>query len=100
MRVSRLVSLSERHVAAVYYEVTLLNARAPVVLVSELVNHEAISAARTEATNGAGVAAPTESDPRLAKTFKERVLVEEKIDVQGLRVVIGYRTRSSCMSLA
>src|SRR5688500_5397030 len=63
MRVSRLVSLSERHVAAIDYEITLLNARAPLVLVSELINHEAIRAARTEQANGAGVAAPTDSDP-------------------------------------
>ena len=100
MRVSRLVSLTERHVAATHYEVTLLNGRAPVVFVSELVNHEAIAAERTESGNGAGVAAPTDNDPRLAKTFKERVLVHEKTESDALRVVMGYRTRSSGMSLA
>jgi alpha,alpha-trehalose phosphorylase len=100
VRSTRLVSFSERHVAATHYELTLLNARAPVVLVSELVNYEAISAARTEASNGAGVAAPINDDPRLAKTFKERVLVAEKRQVEELRIVTGYRTRSSGMSLA
>jgi alpha,alpha-trehalose phosphorylase len=35
----RLVSFHEKHVAAIYYRVTVLNARAALVLVSELVNH-------------------------------------------------------------
>src|SRR6188768_1568760 len=35
----RLVSFHERHVAAIWYRVTVLNARAALVLVSEFVNH-------------------------------------------------------------
>jgi alpha,alpha-trehalose phosphorylase len=100
MRVTRLVSFSERHVAALLYEVTVLNGKAPVVIVSELVNHEAISRARSSMAGGAGVAAPSEVDPRLARNFAEHVLVPEKIQVDDLRVVMGYRTRSSGMSLA
>src|SRR5690349_19157197 len=41
VRTTRLVSFAERHVAAICYEVTVLNAQAPVVVTSELVNHEA-----------------------------------------------------------
>ena len=101
LRVSRLVSFSERHVAAMNFDVTVLNARAPIVLVSELVNHEAILAANSEMAGGAGVAAPPkEDDPRLAKSFKERVLVADKTQVDALRVVMGYRTKSSGMTLA
>ncbi|HKO93450.1 MAG TPA: glycosyl hydrolase family 65 protein, partial [Polyangiaceae bacterium] len=100
VKARRLVSFHERHLAAIEYEVLLLDHRAPLVIASELVNHEAISAARTEAANGAGVAAPTDSDPRLARTFKEQVLGLEKAEVEGLRVVMGYRTRSSRMALA
>jgi alpha,alpha-trehalose phosphorylase len=99
MRTSRFVSLSERHVAAIDYEITVLNARAPLVVVSELANHEAITAARREAANGLGVAAPTEDDPRLGKSFKDRVLIPEKTQAEKLRVVMGYRTRSSGMVL-
>ena len=35
----RLVSFHEKHVAAIWYRVTVLNARAALVLVSEVVNH-------------------------------------------------------------
>ena len=63
MRVSRLVSFSERHVAALQCEVTVLNARAPVVIVSELTNHEAITHRSRASASDAGVAAPSDSDP-------------------------------------
>src|SRR5688500_18013941 len=39
MRASRLVSFTERHLAAISYEVTVLNARAPVVIASDLRLH-------------------------------------------------------------
>src|SRR5688500_12963794 len=44
MRTTRFVSFTERHVAAIRYEVTILNGRAPVVVASELANHAAIEA--------------------------------------------------------
>lgn len=101
MRSTRLVSFSERHVAAIRYEITLLNAKAPVVVVSEIANHSAeVATARTEMSGGAGVAIPAEEDPRLAKAFREQVLGLEKVEVQDLRVVMGYRTKSSSMTLA
>jgi alpha,alpha-trehalose phosphorylase len=100
MHVTRLVSFSERHVAAFHYQVTVLNARAPLVVVSELVNHAASFAGRAEMAGGVGVAAPTEDDPRLAKSFKEQVLVPEQTRVHELGVVMGFRTKSSRMSLA
>ena len=97
---TRLVSFAERHVAAIRYEVTVLNAKAPVVVVSEMVNHAAIiDTTRSEAAGGLGVAAPVDEDPRLAKSFKEQVLVNERTDVAGLRVLMGFHTRSSRMSL-
>ena len=37
---TRLVSMADRHLAAVEYEVTVINARAPVVLVSRLIDHQ------------------------------------------------------------
>src|SRR5829696_7072089 len=39
IRATRMVSFTERHVAAIRYEVTVLNARAPIVVASEMVNH-------------------------------------------------------------
>jgi alpha,alpha-trehalose phosphorylase len=69
--------------------------------VSELVNHAAmIATARTEMSGGAGVAVPAEEDPRLAKAFREQVLNLEKVEVDELRVLLGYHTTSSRMSLS
>src|SRR5829696_7143167 len=39
IRNTRLVSFPERHLAAICYEVTVLDAKAPVTVVSEMVNH-------------------------------------------------------------
>jgi alpha,alpha-trehalose phosphorylase len=101
MRSVRLVSFRERHVAAMRYEVTVLNARAPVVVVSELTDHTAaIHSHRMEQAGGAGVAIPQEDDPRLAKAFREQVLALERVDVDALRVTMGYQTKSSRMSLS
>ena len=46
----RLVSFHEKHVAAIWYRVTVLNARAALVLVSEFVNH--VPVRETEKTTG------------------------------------------------
>jgi alpha,alpha-trehalose phosphorylase len=100
IRATRLVSFTERHVAAIRYEVTVLNAKAPVVVASELVNHAAIiDTTASEAGGGAGVAAPFDDDPRLAKSFKDQVLVPDKMHAEGTRVLKSYVTRSSRMTL-
>jgi alpha,alpha-trehalose phosphorylase len=100
IKLTRMTSFTERHVAAISYEVTVLNAKAPVVIVSEIVNHAAITeAATSEPLGGFGVAPPQEEDPRLGKTFKQQVLVHERTDVEAMRVIMGYRTRASRMSL-
>jgi alpha,alpha-trehalose phosphorylase len=100
MRAARLVSFSERHVAASLFDVTVLNAKAPVVIVSELVNHEAVAQVRREPTKDVGAALPHASDPRVGKSFSEHVLVPETNEVDELRVVMGYRARRSGLSLA
>src|SRR5205085_880635 len=80
--------------------VTVLNAKAPVVIVSEMVNHAAIfDTTESEAAGGVGVAAPVSEDPRLAKAFKDQVLVHEHTERSDLRVMMGYRTRSSRHSI-
>src|SRR5215813_6081314 len=57
----RLISFVNRHVAAISYRVTLLNAQASVVISSEVATNEA--SARS-----------AENDPRLARAFSGRVL--------------------------
>src|SRR4029453_15399724 len=99
IRLTRMVSFAERHVAAISYEVTVLNGKAPVVIISEIVNHAAITEAARDEPMGMGVAPPAEDDPRLAKNFKEQVLVHQHTERTGLRVMMGYRTRSSRHSI-
>lgn len=86
----RLVSLSHRHLAAIEYKVTVLNAPAPVVISSEVVyRHSVPDAAST--------------DPRKARDFPERPLLSEHHYVpegRDKRVVLGHATRRSRMTLA
>ena len=60
MKSRRLISLEHRHLAAIEYEVTILNAKAPVVISSEMQNHKHT--------------ASNDKDPRKATVLKDRVL--------------------------
>ncbi len=81
----RLVSYEHRHLAAMEYEVTLLNAEAPVVVSSEIVNQE-----NTQSHGG---------DPRKAKSFAGKVLEATERFGEDLRIGFGYNTESSGMTL-
>ena len=85
IRSRRLVSLEHRHLAAIEYEVTLLANDAPVVIVSEVAEN-----GRTSHFNG---------DPRTRQCGCE-VLDAQVSRAAGARVVRGYATRSSGMTLA
>ncbi|MBK8979328.1 MAG: glycoside hydrolase family 65 protein [Planctomycetes bacterium] len=87
IRSRRLVSLEHRHVAAVDYEVTVLNANVPVVVISEVVYDP-----------GTG-AAGDPHDPR-SRDVKERPLVAERHYGRDRRIVLGHRTRRSDMGVA
>jgi len=81
----RLVSFEHRHLAAISYEVTVLNAEAPVVISSEMVLHEN----RQEG----------DDDPRRGRSFSGRVLSPvDRLSRDG-RIVWGLRTQHSKMAL-
>jgi alpha,alpha-trehalose phosphorylase len=82
----RLVSLPNRHVAAISYCVTLLNAQAFVVLSSEMAADH--SGARGD-----------EADPRLARAFLGRVLHPRASYSKGRRVVLCHATEKSRFTL-
>ncbi|HEY9798302.1 MAG TPA: glycosyl hydrolase family 65 protein [Leptolyngbyaceae cyanobacterium] len=86
IRSRRLVSFEHRHLAAISYEVTILNAKAPIVISSEM-HYDASARA-------------SEGDPRLAKGFKERVLLPEQYWVNDRRIILSHITRNSRMTLA
>jgi alpha,alpha-trehalose phosphorylase len=83
----RLVSLPSRHVAAISYCVTLLNAQAFVVLSSEM-------AADQSGARG------NEADPRLAGAFLGRVLHPRASYSKDQRIVLCHATQKSCFTLA
>src|SRR5215813_9366603 len=82
----RLVSFVHRHVAAISYRVTLLNAEAPVVISSEMVAN--VPSART---NG--------DDPRQARVFAGRVLQHRASYAKDRRIVLCHATEKSRMTL-
>ena len=82
----RLVSLPNRHVAAISYCVTLLNAQAFVVLSSEM------------AADHSG-APGNEADPRQARAFLGRVLHPRASYSKGWRVVLCHATEKSRFTL-
>jgi len=82
----RLVSFAHRHVAAISYRVTLLNAEAPVVISSEMVANEPIAR-----TNG--------DDPRLARVFVGPVLHHRASYAKDGRIVLCHATEKSRITL-
>ena len=83
----RLVSFEHRHLAAMFYQVTLLNAAAPVVMSSEMIANE--PAPRRD--NG---------DPRQAKVFTEKVLNHRLSYAKDQRIVLCHATNKSGMILS
>ncbi|MCU0550829.1 MAG: glycoside hydrolase family 65 protein [Leptolyngbya sp. Prado105] len=83
IRSRRLVSFTHRHLAAISYEVALLNADAPIVISSEM---------HYDSTSASGG-----SDPRLSKGFKERVLLPDQHSVHDRRILLSHITRNSRM---
>ncbi len=83
----RLVSFANRHVAAISYKVTLLNAAASVVISSEMAVDEPTTA------NAA-------NDPRQTRFFAERVLHPRTSYVKDHRVVLCHATEKSRLTLA
>ncbi|HYF24218.1 MAG TPA: family 65 glycosyl hydrolase, partial [Baekduia sp.] len=90
VRSCRLVSLEHRHVVAVAYEVVLDDCSAPLVIRSEVRNLEDVAPA-----DGAG----RRTDPRVGSELPGRVLHCEAAERDGERLLLGYRTSNSGMTL-
>jgi alpha,alpha-trehalose phosphorylase len=82
----RLVSFVHRHVAAISYRVTLLNAEAPVVISSEMVANEPIARANAD-------------DPRQARIFAGPVLRHRAGYAKDRRIVLCHATEKSRITL-
>jgi len=82
----RFVSFEHRHLAAISYEITLLNGEAPIVISSEMSNEQH----------------PLEqsSDPRKTRAFQESIFIAKASYANHHRIVLSHMTRQSQMRLA
>ncbi|WP_229052667.1 glycoside hydrolase family 65 protein [Aeromicrobium sp. Leaf350] len=98
IRSSRMVSFEQRHLAVMTFEVTMLDASAPVAISSQILNRqdgEDEYHVRAKAM-GEGV------DPRKSENLDRRVLDPQhsRGSLEDGRVELGYRTHDSGMTLA
>lgn len=92
----RMVSFVHRHLAVMTFEITLLDAPAPVVVSSQLLNRQ-----DGEDEYHVRAAALGEGrDPRQSRRFDHRVLVPRLQRENGNEIILGYRCTNSGMTLA
>jgi alpha,alpha-trehalose phosphorylase len=92
VRSQRIVSLEHRHVVAMTYEVTLLDYPAPVAISALVVN-------RQDARSSDDLPEYQPPDPRLATVLPRRVLNARVTELAGERILLGYQTTNSRMTL-
>jgi alpha,alpha-trehalose phosphorylase len=93
----RLASFTDRHLAMVDYEVTVLDADASVVLSSQIINRQD----RQDEYGIGGASLGDEGfDPRKAESFTGRVLQPRLKRNSGGRSLLGYRAANSHMTIA
>ncbi len=95
VRSRRMVSFTQRHLAVLTFEVTLLDRAAPVAIVSQILNRQdGEQGYRTLRSD------PVVADPRRAESFADRVLEPAVHWCDDERVILGYRAAHSGMTLA
>lgn len=92
IRSCRLVSLEQRHVVAMTYEVTVLDSSAPVAISSLTIN-------RQDTRPADEVPEERPADPRLSTVLPRRVLNAQHAEFAGERILLGYQTTNSRMTL-
>ncbi|MCU1404803.1 MAG: family 65 glycosyl hydrolase, partial [Glaciihabitans sp.] len=97
IRSQRMVSFTDRHLAILEYEVTMLDADASVVISSQILNRQdGIDEYHAPAPRAGSKA----FDPRKAESFTDRVLQPRFQRARGSRYILGYRTTNSMMTIA
>ncbi len=87
----RLVSFKHRHLAAIAYEVTVIDNDAPIEIVSKI-HYESYGADNSQPANY--------GDPRQTKEFSKRVLLPRMGSAKAGRVLLAHETHSSGLTLA
>ncbi|GMA28610.1 glycoside hydrolase family 65 protein [Arenivirga flava] len=96
IRSRRLVSFTDRHLAVIDYEVTMLDAEAHLLVSSQILNRQDGQDEFTDRTEESGAT----FDPRKAEAFTDRVLLPRIKRIDGSRSLLAYRTNNSRMTLA
>lgn len=95
IRSKRMVSLTDRHLALIEYEVTMLSGDASLLFSCQIRNRQDVPDEYHAIRTGATVL-----DPRKAEVFPERVLQPRLKRRNGTRYLLGYQTTNSGMTLA
>ncbi|MGL4339052.1 MAG: glycoside hydrolase family 65 protein [Rhodoglobus sp.] len=96
----RLISFTDRHLAVISYEVTVLNTDASITISSQLLNREDAVDELDVHQNGLESTADRDGfDPRKAAAFTERVLQPRLKHSEGSRYTLGYRCTNSGMTV-
>jgi alpha,alpha-trehalose phosphorylase len=95
---SRMVSFTQRHLALLAIEVTMLEGDAPVVISSQILNRQDGQDEYhvPDASLGEGL----DNDPRKARQLGDRVLEPQANWHSDRRMILGFRTARSKMTLA
>jgi alpha,alpha-trehalose phosphorylase len=95
---SRMVSMTDRHLAVMTFEVTLLDGDAPVAISSQLLNRQD----GEDEYHVRSAAMGQGADPRKTATFERRVLTPQSIGDRAEdsdRMILGFRCAESGMTL-
>ena len=96
IRSRRMVSLTDRHLAIIDYEVEMLDSEASILLSSQILNRQdGVDEYQVNLLPEGGA-----FDPRKAESFRDRVLQPRLQRVVGSRYLLGYSTTNSQMTIA
>ncbi|QCV89458.1 glycoside hydrolase family 65 protein [Acidipropionibacterium jensenii] len=95
---SRMVSFTQRHLALMSIEVTMLEGDAPVVISSQILNRQ--DGQDEYHVPGASLGEGLDNDPRKAQRLGDRVLEPQLHWHSDRRMILGFRTARSRMTLA
>ncbi|WP_167000956.1 glycoside hydrolase family 65 protein [Mumia sp. ZJ430] len=97
IKAQRMVSFTQRHLAVMTFEVTLLDAAAPITLSSQILNRQD----GEDEYHVRSAAMGEGADPRKAERFGRRVLLPQlqHADEETGRVMLGYKAAESGMTL-
>jgi len=92
---SRMVSMTQRHLAVLTLEVTMLSGDAPLVVSSQLLNRQD----GEDEYHVQGQASGGPADPRRAGAFERRVLLSRLHMAKDDRMMLGYQCANSRMTV-